>query len=500
MMTQLKSTSNKEAGTRQVKPSATSIRNAEPEGQLRTELFDIITKIIHTPNIVLKVYLFIFTLAASGMASYTVIQVFMSYFAYGVTTTTRTLFETPTLFPKVTICNVNWLTTEYAYNFLNEIDETLSTLETNFADLSFNDSATLVNNIWSNTNNANYSEKTLKSLGHNLEDLLLSCSFNGVKCTADDFIWFFDVVYGNCYVFNLGFNRTGNPVKLKESSIAGSYYGLQLGMYTNFYENLTVINSFEGGRGLIIRIDNSSYLTDHKEDGIKISAGLQTDIVVERSFKFMLPSPYSNCKVNSDTSTTEGSDIFVLIAQSAYEYSQQLCFVQCYQQMVIRDCHCKDVYISLLNSSFCASVEETKCMNDVFDKKFLANLENNCAPRCPLECNLTEYKTALTSYSLLGDFLAKIIRENPNLSADFVTKPINSDTALESVASVNLFYGSLSYTISTESPQLDIIGLLASIGGNLGLFLGVSLLSVCEIFEVLIEICFRKKTAKIFIQ
>ena len=168
--------------------------------------------------------------------------------------------------------------------------------------------------------------------------------------------------------------------------------------------------------------------------------------------------------------------------------------------MVIRDCHCKDLYISLFNSSFCASDEETKCMNAVFDNNFMDNLESVCVPRCPLECNLTEYKTALTSYTLLGDFLAKIIRENPDLSADFVTKKINADTALESVASVNIFYESLSYTISTESPQLDIIGLLASIGGNLGLFLGVSLLSVCELFEVLIKICFRKKTAKIFIQ
>ena len=39
---------------------------------------------------------------------------------------------------------------------------------------------------------------------------------------------------------------------------------------------------------------------------------------------------------------------------------------------------------------------------------------------------------------------------------------------------------------------MDWVNLLASIGGNLSLFLGVSVFSVCEIIEVLIEIYFIK--------
>jgi hypothetical protein len=42
----------------------------------------------------------------------------------------------------------------------------------------------------------------------------------------------------------------------------------------------------------------------------------------------------------------------------------------------------------------------------------------------------------------------------------------------------------------TESPQMDIIALLASIGGNLGLFLGVSVFSLCELIVVFMEIYF----------
>jgi hypothetical protein len=54
-------------------------------------------------------------------------------------------------------------------------------------------------------------------------------------------------------------------------------------------------------------------------------------------------------------------------------------------------------------------------------------------------------------------------------------------------------YDSLSYTQSEEAPQIDIISLIANIGGNLGLFLGVSLFSVWEVVITVLEIYFYKR-------
>ena len=83
--------------------------------------------------------------------------------------------------------------------------------------------------------------------------------------------------------------------------------------------------------------------------------------------------------------------------------------------------------------------------------------------------------------------------KNSNLANDFINKTINVTTVEKSLVKVNLFYESLSYTETTESPKMDIFSLLGSIGGNLGLFLGVSVFSLCEIIEVLIEIYFISK-------
>jgi hypothetical protein len=49
---------------------------------------------------------------------------------------------------------------------------------------------------------------------------------------------------------------------------------------------------------------------------------------------------------------------------------------------------------------------------------------------------------------------------------------------------------------STESPKMNIVSLLASMGGNLSLFLGVSVFTLAEIVEVVIEIYFIVKRMK----
>ena len=70
--------------------------------------------IIFSPYLALKIFAIIFVLASTSLASYLVIDSVLSYFAYGVTSASRTIYETPTLFPKVTFCNLNRFTTEYA--------------------------------------------------------------------------------------------------------------------------------------------------------------------------------------------------------------------------------------------------------------------------------------------------------------------------------------------------------------------------------------------------
>jgi len=84
---------------------------------LYNSLAQAVIKIILTPHLLIKAVLTVCVLCSTGLASYLVIQSIIEYFTYGVTTASRTIFETPTLFPKVTFCNVNKYTTEFAFNY-----------------------------------------------------------------------------------------------------------------------------------------------------------------------------------------------------------------------------------------------------------------------------------------------------------------------------------------------------------------------------------------------
>jgi len=131
-----------------------------------------------------------------------------------------------------------------------------------------------------------------------------------------------------------------------------------------------------------------------------------------------------------------------------------------------------DKYLSLLNSNYLT----------------LNCVENNC----PLECNRTRFKTFMSSYDVIGDFYYDFIKSNANLLSDYVKANLTIATAKDSFTFTLVYYESMSYTLVTESPTMDVVSLLANLGGTLGLFLGVSLLHVCEIVDVIIEVILIK--------
>jgi len=165
--------------------------------------------------------------------------------------------------------------------------------------------------------------------------------------------------------------------------------------------------------------------------------------------------------------------------------------LQCLQKKSIDTCKCANpLYLSLFNNSrLCLTKDELNCTNTIFNVNYVSEyIEKSCKyPVCPLECNTTEYKFTTTSIDLSGDVYLDVINERPNLFADFAS-PTNTEKARKSFVYLYLSYDSLSYISSQERPNLDIVSLLANVGGNLGLFLGVSVLSLCELIDFFIEI------------
>ena len=467
---------------------------------LYNSLSQSIIKPIETPYIFLKTFLFVCIIATTGLCSCLIVELALSFLSYGVTTTSRTLYETTTVtFPKLTICNINPFTTEYASQFLQKINRDFFPHINIFDDvqmnkLNFSYRTQLYNefHFMATFRMTSLDEHEKRKLSHSLQDLIPTCSFSNYRCNLnEDFVWHFDPWYGNCWMFNQANGKT--------NSVPGEFYGLRLNFYVNFHQNLTSLSSYNdgGGRGLLLRLENASYLTSYVPmDGIKVESGRMTSIGVSRSLKSSLPRPYSNCLIDNRTNAGFKSELFDLILNSNYLYTQPTCYWQCVQRVLLLSCNCTDSgVISLLpNARLCTTLDDQQCMFKLYGEKInkINFSKENCLSECPLECYLERFDASLSSIELVSNMAFDYLSSNSNLSSDFVTSFVDKEKAAQSIVGLNVFYKTLSYDMSNESPQITLVVLFANIGGYLGLFLGMSVFSIFEPFIIGTEILFIK--------
>jgi hypothetical protein len=113
---------------------------------------------------------------------------------------------------------------------------------------------------------------------------------------------------------------------------------------------------------------------------------------------------------------------------------------------------------------------------------------------CPLECDTHGYEYSVTAseYPTL-DYAKTKINDNrflKSLYPNFSSLLSDSKVYLEfskSVCGANIFYDSLTQTTTSYDPKVTITDLVSSIGGTLGLFLGMSFLSFMAIAEILVQ-------------
>ena len=232
---------------------------------------------------------------------------------------------------------------------------------------------------------------------------------------------------------------------------------------------------------------------------MEFPAGSVTNIALGIENKVKMKSPYSDCILDNDVTTPFDSDIYHAILASKFSYNQQFCLTQCFQKLVIKDCGCSFPFYESVNTSVSVCTNVSVIFDCGLHKNFFSvYLQNDyinkvCVPLCPLECNSTKFTYTTSMSKLLGDPYVDIIQNNPRLSVDYVTRQINANTASDSVAKINIFYDSLSYVTNEETPALDIITLVANMGGSWGLFISVNLFSIAEIITALIELFYYKR-------
>ena len=410
---------------------------------------------------IVKIFWILAFLRGTVGASITFIQSIVSYYQYKTVVNVAFIQEFPTAFPAITICNLN--------PFLNLKKSPI------------NDQEKLDQYV------ASLNSTEQQAIGFQLNnESLISCIFNNAICNeTNDFSMFFDYNYGNCYTFNGGENKD----KLLNTTLTGSNYGLTLEILTG---NPNVFFHSQKKQGLLLVVHNQTQTLVRSiqlQNGITIPPGYNSYVAVRRNLHSQLPSPYSNC-ITSLTTTQKA----VLLNYENYEnisgvsaYDQASCNQLCHQIFVQNVCNCSDPKYPLINSTVtkCMNSSQLDCIREVNKQA------NNCGFDCPNECNTIDYSLLTSSGSYPSQYYVSILAKQGYLN-NFASLTNDPQDMLESVQKylvrVTVNYNQLGYTLYQDNPSLDINSLISTIGGQFGLFIGISILSIIEVFELLLEL------------
>lgn len=111
--------------------------------------------------------------------------------------------------------------------------------------------------------------------------------------------------------------------------------------------------------GIRLVVHNQTHRPDFSE-GILITPGTQTFVGIGRSFSSHLEYPYSNCV--HEINTNHPSKLVKSILATDYKYTQEICFMACYQVLLNNRCSCFD-FGSVLPMSTFTSQNLTPCVN-----------------------------------------------------------------------------------------------------------------------------------------
>lgn len=187
-----------------------------------------------------------------------------------------------------------------------------------------------------------------------------------------------------------------------------------------------------------------------------------------------------------------GSELYKIFVELGKKYKQDDCFGLCYQKYVLQKCGCLDTYFyPIPNQTLCLSLVDVTCNLKSYLKFYQNDLKQVCGSQCPLECESETFELTLSSSSYPSrgyvNQLAYFSRDSswsnifPNISQ------VSYEQLKDQILSLNVYYGEMKYTTIEELEKTSFLDLVASVGGTLGLFLGMSFMSFCEVFDVLVE-------------
>ena len=348
-------------------------------------------------------------------------------------------------------------------------------------------------------------------VGHQSHDFILGCTFSQTACAHSNFTLFQNAQYFNCYTFHGGSRTDVNAI----STMSGPHQGLSLVLYL---ENDNGNNVFDGTYHTTSNIGNAAgvRVIVHKpqtrpspmDQGLDVPPGFTANLGLTRTNFVRLNNPHGDC-VEPNTRTSYD-----------FQYSAHDCILTCQQEYVLERCGCIS---SLLphhtpnqTNNFCAQwldtepemnltsfMAQTRCERDALRSYDESGLYGACACYPPCTENAYTSELSLSAWPLAfaqSSFFDAYVRSHPHaaeLKAHQSLARFNDSTLIErglihkNFARVNVYLQSMTVEEYVQLPGYERANLLSDIGGTLGLWIGMSIITWCEVTELLCLLLYK---------
>ncbi|XP_041346718.1 acid-sensing ion channel 5-like [Gigantopelta aegis] len=210
-----------------------------------------------------------------------------------------------------------------------------------------------------------------------------------------------------------------------------------------------------------------------------------TTIKVEKTQRTSLSYPYKSFGTASclPETSTKFTDPIHRYRRQDYSYTVETCEMECLVNYTVNACGCRHPWYPGMEE-LCSIMEIYSCIINIRNHYSTEN-DSNC--NCPHVCSTTTFTTTITTNTMKTPNF-NLPQEENNHGVDFekncMREMLNEWDPHESLVILDVV---LPKTVrdTIQVPSENLLDILSSFGGLVGLFLGLSLLSLVEVVEFL---------------
>ncbi|KAK6970755.1 acid-sensing ion channel 5-like isoform X1 [Biomphalaria glabrata] len=209
--------------------------------------------------------------------------------------------------------------------------------------------------------------------------------------------------------------------------------------------------------------------------GVLVEFGTTVEVEISKNVKEGLPPPFKAFGGSICVDTRSNS--FDSPLKRFRHYTKEACETECFINFVVDTCEGCKHFLHPGNETTCEVSHLASCYEKAQRLYYGGSNRTKC--QCPLPCVQSTYKAAVTTTKFRATKYFKDIQVQYNRTLN------------QNVAYIHLYYSDPIVSTMRQVAIYSAEGLLGSIGGQIGLFMGFSLVTVAEMLELIFLLATR---------